>query len=193
MRLVDNPNRPTEIDGYEVQYFENGAVLVDRDIPEQIAMLNATLPQVAYLIEKWGYAPVVSGCCADESYLRARELPLWYCNNAIMEDGSVISVELSAFVSYRNMSGEMYAADAAAIPVNPFTREVIMTREQAESLDLSGYTPDVPIKHCRDTEYSSDYTLDTSEPLIEVRDLLHSLGYVPPETLYQYPSHEDDE
>lgn len=84
MRFVDRPDRPEEVDGYPVRYYEDtGSMEVDRPVDEQLLMVRPYVPLIAYLIEKWGYAPVVNGECVDESFMRAKELPIWYANNII--------------------------------------------------------------------------------------------------------------
>ncbi|MPW47406.1 hypothetical protein [Moraxella catarrhalis] len=84
IRFVDRPDRPEEVDGYPVRYYEDtGSVEVDRPVDEQLLMVRPYVPLIAYLIEKWGYAPVVNGECVDESFMRAKELPIWYANNII--------------------------------------------------------------------------------------------------------------
>ena len=73
---------------------------------------------------------------------------------------------------------------SAALPVNPYTGDLILTQEAAEALDLSDYDPGIEIVPAED-----------GEVLIEVRELLEAMGYVAPKEKYwdKALSDSDDE
>lgn len=73
---------------------------------------------------------------------------------------------------------------AVALPVNPYTGDLILTQEAAEALDLSDYDPGIEIVPAED-----------GEVLIEVRELIEAMGYVAPKQKYwdKVQSDSDDE
>lgn len=173
MRFVDHPDRPEEVDGYSVRYYEDtGKVAVDRPVDEQLLMVRPYVPLIAYLIEKWGYAPVVNGECVDESFMRAKELPIWYANN-IIDSGWLWGGQWLRSINMDVINRGLVPGSSAALPVNPYTGDLILTQEAAETLDLSDYDPGVEIIPAED-----------GEVLIEVRELLEAMGYVAPKEKY---------
>lgn len=184
MRFVDRPDRPEEVDGYPVRYYEDtGKVAVDRPVDEQLLMVRPYVPLIAYLIEKWGYAPVVAGSCVDESFMRAKELPIWYANN-IIDSGWLWGGQWLTSMNMGDVPPGSTAGKSNALPVNPYTGDLILTQEAAEALDLSDYDPGIKIVPAED-----------GEVLIEVRDLIEAMGYVAPKEKYwdKVQSDSDDE
>lgn len=173
MRFVDRPDRPEEVDGYPVRYYEDtGSVEVDRPVDEQLLMVRPYVPLIAYLIEKWGYAPVVNGECIDESFMRAKELPIWYANN-IIDSGWLWGGQWLRSINMDVINRGLVPGSSVALPVNPYTGDLILTQEAAEALDLSDYDPGIKIIPAED-----------GEVLIEVRELIEAMGYVAPKEKY---------
>lgn len=173
MRFVDRPDRPEEVDGYPVRYYEDtGSVEVDRPVDEQLLMVRPYVPLIAYLIEKWGYAPVVNGECVDESFMRAKELPIWYANN-IIDSGWLWGGQWLRSINMDVINRGLVPGSSVALPVNPYTGDLILTQEAAEALDLSDYDPGIKIIPAED-----------GEVLIEVRELIEAMGYVAPKQKY---------
>ena len=184
IRLVDRLDRPEEVDGYPVRYYEDtGSVEVDRPVDEQLLMVRPYVPLIAYLIEKWGYAPVVNGECVDESFMRAKELPIWYANN-IIDSGWLWGGQWLRSINMDVINRGLVPGSSVALPVNPYTGDLILTQEAAEALDLSDYDPGIKIIPAED-----------GEVLIEVRDLIEAMGYVAPKEKYwdKVQSDSDDE
>ena len=173
MRFVDRPDRPEEVDGYPVRYYEDtGEVEVDRPVDEQLLMVRPYVPLIAYLIEKWGYAPVVNGECVDESFMRAKELPIWYANN-IIDSGWLWGGQWLRSINMDVINRGLVPGSSVALPVNPYTGDLILTQEAAEALDLSDYDPGIEIIPAED-----------GEVLIEVRELIEAMGDVAPKQKY---------
>lgn len=184
MRFVDRPDRPEEVDGYPVRYYEDtGSMEVDRPVDEQLLMVRPYVPLIAYLIEKWGYAPVVNGECVDESFMRAKELPIWYANN-IIDSGWLWGGQWLRSINMDVINRGLVPGSSVALPVNPYTGDLILTQEAAEALDLSDYDPGIEIIPAED-----------GEALIEVRELIETMGYVAPKEKYwdKVQSDSDDE
>lgn len=184
MRFVDRPDRPEEVDGYPVRYYEDtGSMEVDRPVDEQLLMVRPYVPLIAYLIEKWGYAPVVNGECVDESFMRAKELPIWYANN-IIDSGWLWGGQWLRSINMDVINRGLVPGSSVALPVNPYTGDLILTQEAAEALDLSDYDPGIEIIPAED-----------GEALIEVRELIEAMGYVAPKEKYwdKVQSDSDDE
>ncbi|OAV22670.1 hypothetical protein AO371_1796 [Moraxella catarrhalis] len=156
---------------------------VDRPVDEQLLMVRPYVPLIAYLIEKWGYAPVVNGECVDESFMRAKELPIWYANN-IIDSGWLWGGQWLRSINMDVINRGLVPGSSVALPVNPYTGDLILTQEAAEALDLSDYDPGIKIVPAED-----------GEVLIEVRDLIEAMGYVAPKQKYwdKVQSDSDDE
>ena len=175
MRLV-------EVDGYPVRYYEDtGSVEVDRPVDEQLLMVRPYVPLIAYLIEKWGYAPVVNGECVDESFMRAKELPIWYANN-IIDSGWLWGGQWLRSINMDVINRGLVPGSSVALPVNPYTGDLILAQEAAEALDLSDYDPGIEIIPAED-----------GEVLIEVRELIEAMGYVAPKEKYWDKVQSDSE
>lgn len=185
MRLIDNPNRPTEIDGYPVIYREKdgGCCVVERPLAEQQLMIRQYLPMLTYIAEKWGYCPVVGGACFDSSFLLSKELPIWHCNGVYEYSGFPI-MGCDSMVSFQVMNSEdHWAGRRMGVPINPFTREIIMNMEQAEALDLTDYDPKEQIT--KNKGYDG-----YGEGFEDIRYILDYMGYQPPKVLY-WDTHTD--
>ncbi len=177
MRLIDNPNRPTEIDGYPVIYREkDGNCVVKRPLAEQQLMIKQYLPMLTYIAEKWGYCPVVGSSCFDSSFLLAKELPIWNCNG-VYENAMFGIMGCDSILSFQVMNTGHWDGRIMAVPINPFTREIIMNMEQAEALDLTDYDPKQQIT--KNKGYDG-----TGEGFEEIRYILDQMGYQPPKVLY---------
>lgn len=184
MRFIDRPDRPTEIDGWPVKYYEDrGTCAVDRPYTEQLLMMYEILPPLTYIAEKWGYCPVVSGHCIDSSFMLAKELPIWHCNGVTENDISFLVG--FAMLGFMKMNRGPEYSNKVAIPINPFTRKPILTIEQAEALDLSEYDPGEPIT--KNKGFGDGF----GEEFDEIRYILEEKGYVPPKVLY-WDHHEEE-
>lgn len=153
-RFVDRTDIPAEIDGHRVIIDkEAGTVLVERDLIDQAQINLQFLPVTCYLIEKWGFASVVSGCCQDEAFLRNQELPLWHTYD--IEDLYIMEC-FKDLLDYKVLESHPKGGVGMATPVNPYTREIIWTLEEAEALDLSDYDPGVEVVAMYDDERFND-------------------------------------
>lgn len=164
--------RPTEIDGYPVIYRPDGSIEVDRPMDEEFALAACFVPAMVYLIEKWGFAPVVIGANSDDCLYRRFELGIYHCNQihaSQIFDGMYAAVCPDAPIL---MSGVKLA-------VNPETREPILTLEQAEHLDLTGYMPPQGIQPPTESWGSS-------ESFVGLETLLAMHNYRSPAVIYQY-------
>lgn len=185
MRFIDRPDRPTEIDGYKVNYNEEkGSCWVDRPQMEQQGMRIKMIPLIVYIAEKWGYCPIVGGSCMDSTFLLAKELPIKHCND--VREYDCLTSEVPFHLSFEHMNGDTYDFSANAVPINPLTRELILTMEAAEALDLSEYDLGEPITK----NYGHD---GDGEAFQDMREFLERSGYQPPKVKYWDTVREDED